>query len=110
MKLTRIGEIRRAGRQAKLYNRNLLEAFEKGAQWADANPENKWRDVTTQPKANVEVLADVIDFNANNNIFHEHRIAYLSPLDGKWYTPKGEPVRVAYWQPLPELPEPPENE
>jgi hypothetical protein len=80
------------------------DSFIAGAQWADKNPKNKWRDVTIQPKANVEVLADVIDFNANNNIFHDLRIAFLSPLDGKWYTPNGEPVRVAYWQPLPELP------
>jgi hypothetical protein len=45
MKLTRIGEIRRAGQQAGLYNRNLLEAFEKGAKWADENPE-EWMDVS----------------------------------------------------------------
>jgi hypothetical protein len=100
----REAEIAEAARKRCPVNIVKVGYFMQGARWADAHPENKWCDVTIQPKANVEVLADVIGFNANNNIFHELRIAYLSPLDGKWYTPNGEPVRVVYWQPLPELP------
>jgi hypothetical protein len=98
MKLTRIGEIRQAGRQAKLYNRNLLEAFEKGAQWADAHPENKWRSVKdVLPTTNGDVL--VVDILGE---------CYVSCFeDGGWYD---NSMEVTHWMPLPEFPELPENE
>jgi hypothetical protein len=102
--LTRIGEIRRAGQQAKFYNYNLLKAFEKGAQWADEHPENKWRSVKDElPETNDDVLADVL-VAFGDKIYHEYELAYFNQDKRQWLTLDGEPIKVAHWQPLPELP------
>jgi hypothetical protein len=80
------------------------DCFIAGAQWADANPMNGWRNAKDEPpKTNEDVLADVI-VAYGDKIVHEHEKAYLNQNIGQWFTPDGEAVNVVNWMPLPELP------
>jgi hypothetical protein len=73
------------------------DSFIAGAQWADKNPKNKWRDAAyVHPPFDEEVL--VIDKQG------EYAVAYFSHVYGDYFTLDGEPINVTHWQPLPELP------
>jgi hypothetical protein len=80
------------------------DSFIAGAQWADKNPENKWRDAAyVQPQDENEVLV-VTMFVIGQRMYFEHEIAYYNKSKGLWFTLDGESINVTHWQPLPELP------
>jgi hypothetical protein len=79
------------------------DSFIAGAQWADKNPKNKWRDASVLPKDDDYVLADVVSRHGRV-LLHAHEIVCYYHRIHAWYDIHYKPVNVARWQPLPELP------
>lgn len=83
---------------------DIQQAFEKGAQWADANPKSPWISVEKDLPCNHKELISLDDKRDTSYVVAIiHGIIVLSrmyKLNGKWYWENDEPT---HWFPIPEL-------
>ena len=84
---------------------DIQQAFEKGAQWADANPKSPLIIVKDDLPCNHEELISLDDKRYTLYVVAViHNFIIMSRMykeDDKWYWENGEPT---HWFPIPELP------
>ena len=68
---------------------DIKQAFEKGAEWADAHPKNVWHDASEEPNEN----ADILFIARNGNV---HKVSKVDNSLYSWLVDNKDIKRWAY--------------